>query len=94
MAKSIITQIDDYCYICGRRATETHHVFGGASRGLSEKYGLKIRLCHWCHNEPPNGVHHNRENDLMLKKLAQTRFEQVYPELDFREIFGKNYKED
>lgn len=25
MAKSIITQLTDYCYICGRRATETHH---------------------------------------------------------------------
>lgn len=92
MSKSIITQLDGYCFLCGRRATETHHIFGGANRSLSEKYGLTVPLCHWCHNEPPNGAHHNKETADMLHKIGQTRFEQVHPELDFLEIFGRNYK--
>ena len=94
MAKSIITKIDNYCFLCGRPASEVHHIFGAANRPLSERYGLTVPLCHWCHNEPPNGVHHNRENDLLLKRIGQTRFEQVYPDLDFLELFGKNYKEE
>lgn len=85
---------EDKCFICGSRVwLETHHIFGGQpNRKLSEKYGLKVKLCHNCHNEPPNGVHHNAERMLWLKKIGQTAFEQHYPELDFRAIFGKNYK--
>ena len=92
MAKSIITQISEFCFLCGRRATEVHHIYGGANRGLSEKYGLTVPLCHACHNEPPHGAHHNKETADMLKAIGQVRFEQEYPNLDFREIFGKNYR--
>ena len=92
MAKSIITKIDNYCFLCGRRASEVHHIFGGPNRALSEKYGLTVPLCHWCHNEPPNGAHHCKETADLLHKIGQTRFEQEYPELDFLELFGKNYK--
>lgn len=94
MAKSIITKIDDFCYICGRRATETHHIFGGANRSLSEKYGLKIPLCHNCHNEPPHGVHFDAELMQQMHVVGQIAFERKHPDLDFREVFGKNYKED
>lgn len=89
--KSIITD-KDTCYLCGRRATETHHIFGASNRKFSEKYGLKVPLCHWCHNEPPFGVHHNRENDLVLKRVGQTLFTKYYPSENFVEIFGRNYK--
>lgn len=91
MAKSIITPHGEYCFICGRRATEKHHIFGGPNRRLSEKYGLTVPLCHWCHNEPPNGVHFNREADLELKKLGQARFQSTYRDLDFLAIFGRRY---
>ena len=36
---------------------EKHHIFGAANRKKSEKYGLTVDLCHWCHNEPPDGAH-------------------------------------
>nr|DAK78461.1 MAG TPA: Recombination enhancement, RecA-dependent nuclease [Caudoviricetes sp.] len=80
------------CYICGRTDwIERHHVFGGALRKKSEKYGLVVDLCHWCHNEPPNGVHFNRENELKLKREFQAKFEREHPDLDFIKEFGRNY---
>lgn len=38
-----------------------------------------------------DGVHFNRELDFNLKKLCQKKFEEVYPELEFLKIFGRNY---
>jgi len=89
--KSIITD-EKKCFFCGSyRRIEEHHIFGAANRKNSEKYGLKVPLCHYCHNEPPNGVHHNRERNLTLKRLGQRAFNMTYPELDFMKIFGRNY---
>lgn len=70
---------------------ESHHIFGGANRILSEEYGLKVTLCHHCHNEPPYGVHHNKDMMDELHKLGQTMFNKRFPDKDFTEIFGKNY---
>ena len=52
------------CFLCGKTAyTERHHIFSGtANRKLSEEDGLVVDLCHSCHNEPPNGVHFNKDN--------------------------------
>lgn len=52
------------CFMCGRYCyTERHHIFSGtANRKLSEEDGLVVDLCHSCHNEPPNGVHFNKDN--------------------------------
>lgn len=94
MAKSIL-QRGEWCALCsGHVWLEEHHVFGGfGKRRLSEKYGLKVLLCHRCHNEPPDGVHHNREKRLELQRRAQLAAMSHYgwTEEDFREIFGKSY---
>ena len=38
------------CRLCGRVGpTETHHVFAGAYRQLSDRYGATVTLCHSCH---------------------------------------------
>lgn len=80
------------CYFCKSQSwLECHHIFGGANRNLSEKYGLKVWLCHYCHNEPPQGVHHNRRNADMLRKLGQEAFNKQYPDKDFVSIFGRNF---
>jgi len=80
------------CYICGSTYwLERHHVFGASNRDNSEKYGMVVDLCHFCHNEPPNGIHHNRTNELKLKREFQQRFQDEHPELNFIEIFGRNY---
>lgn len=86
---------EDKCFLCGRTDwIERHHIFNGtANRKKSEKYGLTVHLCHWCHNEPPYGVHFNSNRDLMLKRFAQEQAMEYYGWTvdEFREIFGKSY---
>lgn len=92
--KSILNTERGQCFICGRYAmTECHHVFGGPNRKLSEKYGLKVYLCHDCHNEPPRGVHHNRQTELWLKAEAQKIAMEKYGWTveEFIQKFGRNY---
>lgn len=89
--KSILQKDTDYCFICGRYGTEIHHIFfGTANRKLSDKYNCVCGLCYY-HHRGNNGVHHNRELDLRLKRMAQRRFNEVYTDLDFLAIFGRNY---
>lgn len=80
--------------MCGScRWLECHHIFNAHNKKKSEHYGLKVWLCHYCHNEPPNGVHHNKENRLALQAKAQEIAMRHYEwsEDDFRAIFGKSY---
>jgi len=82
------------CYLCGSTNwIECHHVFGGANRKISERYGYVVDLCHFCHNEPPNGIHFNRENELKLKREFEQKFldENNATIKDFIAIFGRNY---
>jgi hypothetical protein len=94
MADSIIQKDSSKCFIChSRQWLEWHHVFGGALRPKSERLGLKVRLCHYCHNEPPRGVHQNREIRLKLQSFAQKKAMKHYEWSveDFRREFYKNY---
>ena len=94
MAKSIL-QTNKECYFCGSQNwLESHHVFNGnPNRTLSEKYGLKVWLCHEHHNEPPNGVHFNASINQWLKATTQQKAMEYYGwDVDtFRSKFGKNY---
>lgn len=86
--KSIIKgDSEDRCYICGRAEwIERHHIFNGtANRKKSEKYGLTVHLCHWCHNEPPRGVHYNQDADKL--KADIDRLNTIVERLD--ELLGK-----
>lgn len=91
-AVSIIQADTDYCFICGRYGTETHHcIYGSANRKLADKYKLVVGLCQ-PHHRGNNGVHGgNKELDLFLKQTAQTKFNEVYNDLDFLAVFGRNY---
>ena len=94
MAKSILQKGKDSCLMCGSNQwIEEHHVFSGSRRKLSEKYGLKVYLCHFCHNEPPRGVHHNSDARKAVQQFAQEKAMGHYQWSvdDFRSIFGKNY---
>lgn len=82
------------CFICGRYCrTEQHHIFGAGNRKKSEKLGLKVDLCHDCHNEPPNGVHFNAENNNRLKAIGQKVAMLAYhwDKEDFIKEMGRNY---
>lgn len=95
MARSIINQDPEACYLCGcyLRYRESHHIFGGPNRKLSEKYGLKVYLCHRCHQDHREGVHHNPEKMKYLHEKGQQAFEEAYSHERFMEVFGKNYIE-
>lgn len=89
-----IMQAVKECYITGRTDwLEKHHVFGGANRKNSEKYGLWVWLNHYHHNEPPFGVHHNIRAMRKLQDAGQRAFEARFPDESFMKIFGRNYKE-
>lgn len=91
--KSIL-QEEKKCYMCGTTNwLEEHHIFGGANRKKSEKYGLKVWLCHNCHNEAPYGVHHNKDNMLWLHQEGQKAYMFFYEKSkeDFAKLFYRNY---
>lgn len=102
------------CYICEKwrgddgikRDLEEHHIFYGPNRRLSEKYGLKVRLCVYHHRGNIHGsgdaIHNNpdKTNDNRLKRIAQKAWEEHYAQAaagteeaheEFRKVFGKNY---
>lgn len=90
--KSIIDQDPGACLLCGSTWNlEEHHIFCGKNRKLSEKYGLKIRLCPYCHRDGKAGVHADAKKAEQLHRMGQQAFERRFPEKNFREIFGKNY---
>jgi hypothetical protein len=97
--KSIMQSDDRSCYLCEllkndymHQYVEEHHIFGNhANRKLSTKYGLTVYLCIWHHREGKDAVHNNAEMMNLLKRKGQEAFEKHYPDLDFRQIFGKNY---
>lgn len=98
--RSILHEKNGTCYLCilmhddyRVKTVQEHHVFfGTANRRLSEQYGLKVYLCAAEHHEHgKEAVHENAENRRILEEIAQRAFEEAYPELNFRKIFGENY---
>jgi len=93
----------DMCHYCGRffENTHKHHIFGGANRKHSEKYGLYVHLCPKHHNMSDNSVHFNKDIMDYYHKIGQRSFELWYEETNhcsaeesrrkFMEIFGRNY---
>ena len=97
--KSIMQKKDGCCYLCqairgdySRKHVEEHHaIMGTANRCLSEQYGLKVYLCIEHHTSGNDAVHKNKSMRRLLERDAQMAFERNYPDLSFREIFGKNF---
>lgn len=88
-----ILQNEKECYICGSRVwLESHHIFNGnPNRKISEANGFKVWLCHYCHNEPPNGVHFNRERRIWLQRECQAKYEETHGRDEFMRLIGRNY---
>ena len=53
-----------------------HHVFGASNRNHSEEDGFIIPLVPYLHNMSDQGVHFNREFDLVLKRQCQEYYEE------------------
>ena len=73
---------------------EQHHIFGGANRAKSERYGLKVWLCgNRCHREGVQAAHRNKRTQDKLHLYGQIKAmqEQGWTEEEFRREFGKSY---
>ena len=86
------------CWLCGRNGAadplDKHHIFGGANRKKSEKYGLVVYLCHHdCHIFGPDAAHNNASTMQKLHEYGQKKAmkEQGMTLDQFIETFGKNY---
>lgn len=92
---SIFTSDLDKCIICGKFPVNKHEIFfGNGKRQLSIEYGLVIPLCTETHHNQAEqkGIHFDSKLREEWHIRGQNKFEEVYPELDFLEIFGRNYK--
>ena len=86
------------CFLCGRNGAsdplDLHHIFPGACRKKSEKYGAVVDLCgNACHRNGEHAVH--RDGDVMrrLRREFQVKImqEQGWTEAEFIRAFGKSY---
>lgn len=89
------------CWMCGRNGTadplDKHHIFGGAYRNKSEKYGLTVDLCHCnCHLFGKKAAHNCRETMDELHRYGQKLAMQRYgwTKEEFMLEFGKNYLDE
>lgn len=96
--RSVIQRDETYCYICKEKygidalqPTEEHHVFGGPLRAISEKNGLKVRLCPRHHREGPEAVHKCQEMNRWLQKRAQIQYLQSHTKQDWMRMMHRDY---
>lgn len=87
---SILTNDLTRCYLCGKPKNHIHEIYFGKNRVNSMKWGCCVPLCYSCHNGS-NGVHHNEQLNIMLKKKCRKKFDEVYHEIDFVSIFHQTY---
>lgn len=86
------------CWLCGKNGNgdplDRHHIFGGANRKKSEKYGLVVDLCHHeCHIFGKNAAHQNAETMQKLHEYGQRKAmkENNWTIPDFIREFDRNY---
>lgn len=86
------------CWLCGKNGNgdplDRHHIFGGANRKKSEKYGLVVDLCHHeCHIFGKNAAHQNAETMQKLHEYGQKKAmeENNWTIPDFIREFDRNY---
>lgn len=84
---SILTDDLNICIVCGKNKEHLHEIFGGRNRSSSIKYGLVLPLCSNCHRR----IHNNPELIEEWHKKGQMKFIQIYPNLNFIDVFFRDY---
>ena len=92
--QSLFTDDLDHCIICSKSPVNIHEIFGGRNRQKSMKYKLTVPLCTAEHHNQIEckGIHFDKKLSDEWHVKGQTKFEEVYSDLEFVDIFGKNYK--
>lgn len=97
---SIMQHKDDKrCFLCmildneyrEHDYTEEHHVIFGDEKWVSDAKGLRVNLCRRHHRESPVAVHSNQEHAELLKRIAQQKFMEAYPDEEWHDYVEKNY---
>lgn len=90
---SLFTDDLEHCIICGKSPVNKHEIFGGRNRLNSIKYGLVIPLCTCKHHNQVEckGIHFDRKLQDEWHKKGQIKFNEIYPDLRFEDIFKINY---
>lgn len=78
--KSILTDYEDICAICGSKKECCHHlVFGASLRKLADEDGLTLPLCNKCHNfalHQTEQIHENPMAETLSKIAGQLAWEE------------------
>lgn len=90
---SLFTDDLEHCIICGKSPVNIHEVFGGRNRLNSIKYKLVIPLCIKEHHNQIEckGIHFDKHLRDGWHIKGQIMFNEIYPDLNFKDIFKKNY---
>lgn len=94
--KSVISD-EKRCWVCGTTyQIEKHHIYAGAYRNKSEKYGAFVNLCHFHHQGEGRTGYNNPlpELDKKLKQAAQRELEKRYGHEWFMDQFNRNWLEE
>lgn len=84
------------CYVCGNTLNlHKHHIYAGAFRMKSDKYGCWCYLCA-DHHTGAHGVHspHGKKLNYALKSVCQQAFVKKYGLETFMKEFKRNYDTD
>ena len=92
MAKSILQDRKE-CYFTKVTGTalHKHHIYEGKNRQISEREGFWVYLVPWLHNMSDEGVHFNKERDLILKRRCQAKYEETHTREEFLRLIGRSY---
>lgn len=87
-----ILQNEKKCFICRTsEGLEDHHIFPGPNRKHSERYGLKVWLCHRHHTGSDAAVHVDRPTMRWIQQEGQKAFEKTHTREEFLRIFKRSY---
>ena len=75
-APTIMTEYDGKCFFTGSTSNLVRHevFYGTANRKLSKEWGCWVYLTPQMHNMSNQGVHFNKENDLVLHAWRRRGF--------------------
>ena len=92
MAKSLISK-EKKCFITGAtQGLHKHHIFfGNPQRKYSEEDGLWVWLRFDWHNGQTYSVHQDHKLDLMLKMIAQKKYEENHSREEFIKRYIRSY---